>query len=331
MVLVRLLGPVDVVDGSGAVRPIGSALRRTLLALLALHTGKVLSADWLLEHAWQGEPPDSGLRALRFHISRLRKELGEANLIETRPGGYRLVISATEVDVLAIEGVARHAWHESNPSLAADAYSAALAMWRGEPFADAAPCSTLDDESIRLGELRLVITENYFQARLAAGAGREVVADLSRATAQHPLRETSDAAEPNVLIRQSPEQPSNVDGKLALCRLDGEFPRRRGGHPDIVARIRDRHRCVGAELRRIVSPPHSGVRVEQQVHVVSRAEVVGKLIVGLPPVGVTHDNLTSHEACGNTVKAHVSRLLVKLHQANRVQIAILAHEAGLLG
>jgi DNA-binding NarL/FixJ family response regulator len=32
-----------------------------------------------------------------------------------------------------------------------------------------------------------------------------------------------------------------------------------------------------------------------------------------------------------TVKAHVSRLLVKLHQANRVQIAILAHEAGLFG
>ena len=31
-----------------------------------------------------------------------------------------------------------------------------------------------------------------------------------------------------------------------------------------------------------------------------------------------------------TVKAHVSRLLVKLGVANRVQIAILAHDAGLL-
>jgi DNA-binding NarL/FixJ family response regulator len=31
-----------------------------------------------------------------------------------------------------------------------------------------------------------------------------------------------------------------------------------------------------------------------------------------------------------TVKAHVSRLLVKLQVANRVQVAILAHEAGLL-
>jgi DNA-binding NarL/FixJ family response regulator len=30
-----------------------------------------------------------------------------------------------------------------------------------------------------------------------------------------------------------------------------------------------------------------------------------------------------------TVKAHVSRLLVKLDQANRVQLAILAHDAGL--
>ena len=31
-----------------------------------------------------------------------------------------------------------------------------------------------------------------------------------------------------------------------------------------------------------------------------------------------------------TVKAHVSRLLVKLDVTNRVQVAILAHEAGLL-
>lgn len=189
MVLVRLLGPVDVFDGSGAVRPIGSALRRTLLALLALHAGKVLTADWLLDNAWHGEPPDSGLRALRFHVSRLRKELGDTDMIETRPGGYRLAVSAAEVDALAAEDAARAAEHEHDPSQAADSFADVLAMWRGQPFADAAPCQALDDESIRLGELRLVITENYFHARLASGAGREVVADLSRAAAQHPLRE----------------------------------------------------------------------------------------------------------------------------------------------
>ena len=31
-----------------------------------------------------------------------------------------------------------------------------------------------------------------------------------------------------------------------------------------------------------------------------------------------------------TVKAHVSKLLVKLGAANRVQVAIVAHDAGLL-
>jgi DNA-binding NarL/FixJ family response regulator len=31
-----------------------------------------------------------------------------------------------------------------------------------------------------------------------------------------------------------------------------------------------------------------------------------------------------------TVKAHVSRVLVKLEATNRVQVAILAHDAGLL-
>jgi predicted ATPase/DNA-binding SARP family transcriptional activator len=189
MVLVRLLGPVEVIDDSGAVRPIDSALRRTLLALLAIHAGEVLTFDWLLEHAWAAEPPESGLRALRFHISRLRKELGESDVIETRPNGYRLVISADNVDALAIEANARAAKLEPDRNKAADMYSEVLAVWRGEPFVDAAPCADLDDEAGRLVELRLSITEDYFQARLDAGAGRELVADLWRATTQTPLRE----------------------------------------------------------------------------------------------------------------------------------------------
>ena len=94
MVQVRLLGPVDVVDDLGTVHSPGSALRRTLLALFGLHATKVLTADWLMENVWAGEPPESGRRALRFHISQLRKELGDGDLIETRPGGYRLVLAA---------------------------------------------------------------------------------------------------------------------------------------------------------------------------------------------------------------------------------------------
>lgn len=66
MVVVRLLGPVEVIDGVGNQRPVGSALRRTLLALLALRAGEVVSADWLLEHAWAGEPPESDYERCDF-------------------------------------------------------------------------------------------------------------------------------------------------------------------------------------------------------------------------------------------------------------------------
>src|SRR4249920_746449 len=129
MVVVRLLGPVDVVDNSGAVHAPESALRRTLLALLALRAGEVLTTDWLLEHAWGGEPPESGLPALRFHISRLRKELGDTDLINTRPGGYQLAVRSDQVDALAIEELAQAARLVKDPALAADMFDEVPAMW----------------------------------------------------------------------------------------------------------------------------------------------------------------------------------------------------------
>ncbi|HZX54742.1 MAG TPA: AfsR/SARP family transcriptional regulator, partial [Ilumatobacteraceae bacterium] len=190
MVLVRLLGPVEVTDAGGTAHPVGSALRRTLLALLALRAGEMVTADWLLENVWAGDPPESGLRALRFHVSRLRKELDEDGLIETRPGGYRLAISADQVDALATQRMADAARRENDPFHAAEMYGEALRLWRGEPFADASPCALLDDEAGRLDALRLAIIEDHFGARLDAGGGRELVADLSRATAQFPLRES---------------------------------------------------------------------------------------------------------------------------------------------
>lgn len=189
MVLVRLLGPVDVVDNAGIVHAPDSALRRTLLALLAVRAGEVVASDWLLENAWGGEPPHSGSSALRFHISRLRRELGDDTPIETRPGGYRLAVATDQVDALDIEARVRAARLENDRAAAAERYAEVLAMWRGPPFVDAAPCSMLDDEVGRLTQLHLAISEELLQSRLDAGAGRELVADLRRATKQHPLRE----------------------------------------------------------------------------------------------------------------------------------------------
>ncbi len=189
MLLVRLLGPVDVVSEDGSVLQSGSALRRTLLALLALHPGQVLAPDWLMEHVWGDEQPGSGLRALRFHVSQLRKEIGAAVSIETRPGGYALDVSRHSVDALRFDDQAHEARIEADDARAADRCAAALELWRGAPFVDAAGCPTLDNEAARLEELRLTVVEHAHACRLAVGAGSELIADLSQLVRDHPLRE----------------------------------------------------------------------------------------------------------------------------------------------
>jgi predicted ATPase len=129
-----MLGPVDVFGDDGTVRQSGSALRRTLLSLLALHRGEVLSPDWLLEHVWGEEQPDSGVRALRFHVSQLRKDVGAVVSIETRPGGYLLDVPAGSVDVLVFEAIAREARTEVDDVRSSAFCSEALGLWRGAPW-----------------------------------------------------------------------------------------------------------------------------------------------------------------------------------------------------
>ena len=187
--LVRVLGPVDVVGDDGTVRQSGSALRRALLALLAMNCGQVLSSDWLMENLWAGQSPESGLRALRFHISRLRRDVGDVVPIATRPGGYRLDSSRASVDALVFEDQARQARAESDDAVAAALCMATLELWRGKPFMDAADCPTLDDEAGRLEELRLTVIEHQQVRRLAAGAGGELVAGLAQLVSEYPLRE----------------------------------------------------------------------------------------------------------------------------------------------
>ena len=118
MTMVRLLGPVEVLDDDGVVHAPRTPLRRTLLALLALEAGKVVEPDSLIDRIWDGTPPESGLRALRFHLSRLRKEVAVDDLIVTVAGGYRL---DADVDVHRVEStldriMAMDPQHVSKPS-----------------------------------------------------------------------------------------------------------------------------------------------------------------------------------------------------------------------
>ena len=187
MALVRLLGPIDVLDAGNEWHS-GSALRRTILALLGLHAGQVLSPDWLMEHVWGDDQPESGLPALRFHVSKLRKEVGDAVPIVTRPGGYQIDVGARLGRRTSLRRCGpRHPSRRRRQRFGTLRRSASTVG--GQPFIDAAPCEALDHEAARLEEARMTIVEHYQRCRLASGAAADLLPDLTQLVTEHPLRE----------------------------------------------------------------------------------------------------------------------------------------------
>ena len=64
----------------------------------------------------------------------------------------------------------------------------ALAMWRGDPYADV-DLDGLGPTRARLSELRLAAIEHLNEARLSLGVFTPLIVDLERLTVEHPVRE----------------------------------------------------------------------------------------------------------------------------------------------
>jgi DNA-binding SARP family transcriptional activator len=192
---IRLLGPVELYSARGPV-PIGSAKQRALLAFLALHPQRLLTYDVLIDGLWGHDPPDATVQALRFHVSRLRgilRQADDADRLRTRPGGYQLVIAEDAVDVLRFERAIAGARLARSEGAAADtvsrAFRDALDLWVGPALADVNGEPFVVGERRRLEELRLAATEDYLAAELAAARHADAVGELERMVDRHPLRE----------------------------------------------------------------------------------------------------------------------------------------------
>ena len=186
----RILGPLEVVDAGRALH-LGSRKQRTLLTLLALHAGRVVSRDQLIDDLWHGEPPPAAEATLRSHISRLRSVLGASRLLSRSPG-YMLVLHQQELDaarceLLLAEG--RDALAHGRATGAAECFRSALALWRGPALADAEYEPFAQGEIARLEELRLAVLEERIEADLALARHGDLVGELEALVAEHPLRE----------------------------------------------------------------------------------------------------------------------------------------------
>ena len=186
---VRLLGPCEAVR-VGASVALGGAKPRTLLAVLALEPGRVVSVDRLVEALWPGDPPETSSHAIQVYVSQLRKALGP--VIATQAPGYVLELPAERIDVhrftrLAHEG--RGALEGGDPVAAEGALREALALWRGPALADFLYEPFAQTDIARLEELRTVVLEERIDADLALGRHAELVPELEALVQAQPLRE----------------------------------------------------------------------------------------------------------------------------------------------
>ncbi|WP_455353889.1 BTAD domain-containing putative transcriptional regulator [Streptomyces sp. SYSU K217416] len=185
-----MLGPVEVrQDGRRA--PLSGAKLHTVLGALLLAREEVVSDERLSRLLWGWTPPATAGAQLYTYVSRLRKILGEAVLIDRRPPGYAMAIGDSTLDLIEFERLGRdgrEALLEGDFEKAGDLLRDALARWNGFPFANTTDYLT-DAEAPRLNEARAVTLEHRIAADLALGRHEQITIELTGLVAEFPLRE----------------------------------------------------------------------------------------------------------------------------------------------
>ncbi|MBB5868760.1 DNA-binding SARP family transcriptional activator/Tfp pilus assembly protein PilF [Allocatelliglobosispora scoriae] len=246
----RVLGPVTVAGPGGPAELVGGR-QRTLVGLLALAGGSVVSRDRLVDALWGEDPPRTALRTLHSHVSRVRQALeaaGLPDLLLTREPGYTLAIPRDCVDAHRFDAAVLRARTALDAGAWADAAAGlqeALGLWHGDALADGPPHGWAAAEVTRLHEMRLAAQEELWEARLRLGEHGQGVAELERLVAEHPSREglarllmlalyrsgrRADALERYHLLRERLADELGVDPDVRLQRLHTAILR---GDPDL--------------------------------------------------------------------------------------------------
>ena len=170
---IAVLGPLTW-DGSASLSP----RDRVVLAVLATRPGHPVAPDRIVDALWGDTPPATAGKVLQGCIARLRKGMGK-EAIETSTQGYALTLPADEIDSMQFELLVtrgRELLTLGEVDRAGYLLTQALALWRGEAFADVESWPPAADEAQRLGELRLEAEELRVDAHLRAGRHEEVLA-----------------------------------------------------------------------------------------------------------------------------------------------------------
>ena len=192
----RMLGPLEVYR-DGYSLPLGGAKQKSVLAILVVHVGQLVSVDTLVDCLWDDAPPNAATNVVQTYVSRLRRVLSTtrtaaADVLKSRSGGYVLDVSRESVDLFRLEDAvdeARKCLRDGAAMEARTALSEALSMFTGTPLAEFRYDRWAQGELERIEELRVGALETRIDADLALGEHASVITELDALIRQHPLRE----------------------------------------------------------------------------------------------------------------------------------------------
>ena len=188
---VLLLGPVRL-QVSGKEVAIPRPRVRALVALLAMDAPAVIGIEAMSDALWGERLPRDPTHTIHVYMSRLRSlHPTLAERVVTCHGGYQLAIDPECVDISRFEWLMAQARRDlgSDPQRAKQLLDAALALWRGRCFGSLHYAEFVSYEVLRLEELRLLATEDSFEADIRLGLARHAIPGLRQFAHEHPFRE----------------------------------------------------------------------------------------------------------------------------------------------
>ncbi|MFF4043976.1 AfsR/SARP family transcriptional regulator [Streptomyces sp. NPDC001816] len=196
MLKFSILGALQIRTVSGPAE-ISGDLQRTLVQTLLISEGQSVSGESLVEELWGDAVPDNQANALQAHVSRLRRRLRSlepgrsGSRVTIHPSGYRLLVTEGELDAAEFVRTVRQAESASpqDAERTARLLGGALAQWRGPVFGGFAGGTLCQLAGARYEEYRMRAMELRFDAELRLGRHAAVLAELTEAHTNHPLRE----------------------------------------------------------------------------------------------------------------------------------------------
>ncbi|GAB2452757.1 AfsR/SARP family transcriptional regulator [Streptosporangium sandarakinum] len=242
---VSVLGALKATYEDVDVTPSAPKLR-SVLALMALRRGRVVTTGTLIEELWGANPPVSALATLQTYVYQVRRTLtavdrGGEKILETKPLGYILHLEPQALDKDVFDELveqARALLGEGETREALEALNRALAMCPATPLVDVDLGPVLSAQVNQVAEDVLQALEMRVEARLQLKLHRELISELKLLICHHPFHEgfhaklmislqrsgrRSEALEVYQTLRRNLREELGIEPSTALRELQREL------------------------------------------------------------------------------------------------------------